>query len=85
MNKLISLEEAVNLVRDGDTLMVGGFLAVGTPERLIDALIARGVKDLTLICNDTGFVDRGVGKMVVAKMFRKILASHVGTNRETGR
>ena len=77
MNKLISLEEAVNLVRDGDTLMVGGFLAVGTPERLIDALIARGVKDLTLICNDTGFVDRGVGKMVVAKMFRKILASHV--------
>ena len=73
MNKLISLEEAVNLVRDGDTLMVGGFLAVGTPERLIDALIARGVKDLTLICNDTGFVDRGVGKMVVAKMFRKIL------------
>ena len=85
MSKLISLEEAVNLVRDGDTLMVGGFLAVGTPERLIDALIARGVKDLTLICNDTGFVDRGVGKMVVAKMFRKILASHVGTNRETGR
>lgn len=44
MNKLISLEEAVNLVRDGDTLMVGGFLAVGTPERLIDALIARGLR-----------------------------------------
>lgn len=85
MSKLISLEDAVNLVRDGDTVIVGGFLAVGTPERLIDALIAKGVKDLTLICNDTGFVDRGVGKMVVAKMFRKILASHVGTNRETGR
>lgn len=71
MSKLISLEDAVNLVRDGDTIMVGGFLAVGTPERLIDALIAKGVKDLTLICNDTGFVDRGVGKMVVAKMFTK--------------
>lgn len=85
MSKLISLEDAVNLVRDGDTIMVGGFLAVGTPERLIDALIAKGIKDLTLICNDTGFVDRGVGKMVVAKMFRKIMASHVGTNRETGR
>jgi acetate CoA/acetoacetate CoA-transferase alpha subunit len=65
--------------------MIGGFLAVGTPERLIDALIAKGVKDLTLICNDTGFVDRGVGKMVVAKMFKKIYASHVGTNKETGR
>lgn len=85
MDKLISLEDAVNLVRDGDTVMVGGFLAVGTPERLIDALIAKGVKDLTLICNDTGFVDRGVGKMVVNKMFRKIYASHVGTNKETGR
>lgn len=85
MDKLISMHDAVNLVRDGDTIMVGGFLAVGTPERLIDALIEKGVKDLTLICNDTGFVDRGVGKMVVAKMFKKIYASHVGTNKETGR
>jgi len=85
MSKLISLEDAVNIVRDGDTIMVGGFLGVGTPERLIDALIAKGVKDLTLICNDTAFVDRGVGKMVVARMFRKIMASHIGTNRETGR
>lgn len=85
MNKLISMEEAVNLVRDGDTVMVGGFLGVGTPERLIDALIEKGVKDLTLICNDTAFVDRGVGKMVVAKMFKKIMTSHIGTNKETGR
>jgi len=43
------------------------------------------MKDLTLICNDTGFIDRGVGKMVVAKMFKKILTSHIGTNKETGR
>jgi acetate CoA/acetoacetate CoA-transferase alpha subunit len=85
MNKLISLEDAVNLVRDGDTIMIGGFLSVGTPDRLIDALIAKGMKDLTLICNDTGFIDRGVGKMVVAKMFKKILTSHIGTNKETGR
>lgn len=85
MNKLISLEDAVSLVRDGDTVMIGGFLAVGTPDRLIDALIAKGIKDLTLICNDTGFIDRGVGKMVVARTFKKILASHIGTNKETGR
>lgn len=85
MSKLISLEEAVNLVQDGDTVMIGGFLSVGTPDRLIDALIAKGTKNLTLICNDTGFIDRGVGKMVVAKMFRKILTSHIGTNKETGR
>jgi len=85
MSKLISLKDAVDLVRDGDTIMVGGFLAVGTPERLIDALVEKGVKNLTLICNDTGFIDRGVGKMVVAKMFKKIMTSHIGTNRESGR
>jgi len=85
MNKLITYEEAANLVRNGDTIMVGGFLAVGTSEKLIDALIAKGLQELTLICKDTGFVDRGVGKMVVAKMFAKIMASHIGTNRETGR
>jgi len=65
--------------------MVGGFLANGSPETLIDALVAKGVKDLTLICNDSGFPGRGVGKMVVKKQFKKIIASHVGTNPETGR
>ena len=85
MSKLISIQEAVAMIKDGDVLMVGGFLANGTPEKLIDALVESGVKDLTLICNDTGFVDKGVGKMVVAKQFKKIIASHVGTNKETGR
>jgi acetate CoA/acetoacetate CoA-transferase alpha subunit len=85
MGKLISIKEAVSKIKDGDILMVGGFLANGTPERLIDALVESGVKDLTLICNDTGFVDKGVGKMVVTKQFKKIIASHVGTNKETGR
>lgn len=85
MNKLISVKEAVSKVKDGDIIMVGGFLANGTPETLIDALIESGVKNLTLICNDTGFIDKGVGKMVVTKQFKKIIASHVGTNKETGR
>ena len=85
MDKLISIKEAVAKIKDGDVIMVGGFLANGTPERLIDAIVESGVKDLTLICNDTGFVDKGVGKMVVAKQFKKIIASHVGTNKETGR
>jgi len=85
MNKIISVEEAVAMIKDGDTVMVGGFLGVGTPEKLIDALVARGTRNLTLICNDTAFIDRGVGKMVVAKLFKKIIASHIGTNKETGR
>ncbi|QSX05239.1 CoA transferase subunit A [Sedimentibacter sp. zth1] len=83
MNKIISIKEAVDKIQDGMTIMVGGFLANGTPERLIDALVEKGVKDLTLICNDTGYPDRGVGKMVVAKQFKKMIASHVGTNPET--
>ena len=83
MNKVISINEAVDKVKDGMTVMVGGFLGNGTPEAIIDALVAKGVKNLTLICNDTGFPDKGVGKMVVAKQFKKIIASHVGTNPET--
>lgn len=85
MNKIISLEEAVSKVKDGDVIMVGGFLGVGCPERIIDALVKTGVKDLTLICNDSGFVDKGPGKLVVSKQFKKVIASHIGTNKETGR
>lgn len=83
MNKVISISEAVDKVKDGMTIMVGGFLANGTPERLVDALVKKGVKNLTLICNDTGFPDKGVGKMVVAKQFKRIIVSHIGTNPET--
>lgn len=85
MNKRISMEEAVNLIKDGDTIMVGGFMTNGSPERLIDALVAKGVKHLTLICNDAGFPDKGVGKMVAQHQFRKIIASHIGLNKEAGR
>ena len=83
INKIISVKEAAEKVQDGMTIMVGGFLANGTPENLVDALVERNVKNLTLICNDTGFPDKGVGKMVVNKQFKTIIASHVGTNPET--
>lgn len=83
INKIISVKEAAEKVQDGMTIMVGGFLANGTPEKLIDALVKINVKNLTLICNDTGFPDKGIGKMVVNKQFKKIIASHVGTNPET--
>ncbi|HPX00325.1 MAG TPA: CoA transferase subunit A [Sedimentibacter sp.] len=83
VNKLISVKEAADLVKEGMTVMVGGFLANGSPENIIDALVEKNVKNLTLICNDTGFPDKGVGKMVVNKQFKKMIASHVGTNPET--
>lgn len=85
MNKIISLDQAVNLIKEGDTVMVGGFMANGTPERIVDALVAKGIKNLTLICNDAGLPNKGVGKMVMTKQFSKIIASHIGLNREVGR
>lgn len=84
-NKLVSMEEAVSHVKDGMTVFIGGFLGVGTPEKIIDALIAKGVKDLTVIGNDTGFPDRGIGRLVINNQVKKVIASHIGTNPETGR
>jgi acetate CoA/acetoacetate CoA-transferase alpha subunit len=85
MQKLITLDEAVDQVKDGMTIMVGGFLGCGSPHKIIDKLVEKGVKDLTLICNDSGFPEVGVGKLVVNKQIKKLIASHVGTNPETGR
>ncbi|MGZ3607659.1 MAG: 3-oxoacid CoA-transferase subunit A, partial [Syntrophales bacterium] len=85
MEKIISMEKATELVKDGMTVMVGGFLANGNPLGLIDALVKKGVRDLTLICNDTATPELGVGKFVVNKQLKKAIVSHIGTNPETGR
>ena len=85
MNKVTTIEHATNLIQDGAVVMIGGFLGGGIPHQLINALVKKNVKNLTLICNDTGFPDVGVGQMVCNKQFRKIYASHIGTNKETGR
>ena len=84
-SKIITVAEAAQKVTDGMTVMVGGFLAVGSPESIIDELVKNGVKDLTIINNDTGWVDRGVGKLVVHHQVKKAIVSHVGTNPETGK
>lgn len=85
MDKVVSIEQALSSIKDETTMMVGGFMASGSPETLIDYLCQTEVKNLTLICNDTGLIDQGVGKMVMLKKFRKIIASHIGLNKETGR
>lgn len=85
MNKQISIEEAVEKIEDGMSIMVGGFLTVGSPNKLIDALVEKNVKDLTLIANDTSFIEKGVGKLVVNKQVKKVIVTHIGTNKETGR
>lgn len=85
MDKVITIQQAVASVRDGMTLMIGGFMTAGTPETLMDALVATGAKELTVICNDTGFPGKGIGKLIVNKRIKKLLASHIGTNPDTGR
>ncbi len=85
MRKVTTLEEAVTRVQDGMTVMVGGFLGVGTPHGLTEAIAAKGIQDLTLICNDTARPDLGVGKWVVNRQVKRAIVSHVGTNPETGR
>lgn len=85
MSKIITIEQAMQKIEDGMTLMIGGFLAVGTPEGFVDALIAQGTKQLTVIANDTAFPDKGIGKLVVDGLLKKVIVSHIGTNPETGR
>ncbi len=84
MNKIIDIDQAIDQIKDGMTIMIGGFLNGGTPHKLVDKLVEKNVKDLTLISNDSGFVDSGVGKLVVNHQIKKLIASHIGTNKETG-
>ncbi|MGE5542325.1 MAG: acetate CoA-transferase subunit alpha [Bacillota bacterium] len=85
MDKLRTIDQAVAGIRDGMTVMIGGFLGCGTPEKIVDRLVAKGVKDLTLIANDTAMPEKGIGKMIVNRQFKKIMVSHIGTNPITGK
>lgn len=81
--KTLSLEQAVGLIPDGASLMIGGFMGVGTPERVIDELVRQGKRDLTVIANDTARPDVGIGKLVSARALRRCVVSHIGLNPET--
>lgn len=83
MNKSLSVNDVVSLVKDGMTLMIGGFLANGTPQTIVDALVESSVKNLTIIANDTAFPEKGLGKLIVNRQVKKVIASHIGTNRAT--
>jgi acetate CoA/acetoacetate CoA-transferase alpha subunit len=79
----VSLDKAVALIPDGATIMVGGFMGVGTPEHLMDELVRQGKRNLTLICNDNAMPGIGVGKLVTAGLVKKTISSHIGLNPET--
>ena len=81
----ISVEKAVAMIPDGASVMIGGFMGVGTPDRIVDELIRQGRRDLTVIANDTAVPGAGIGKLVSAGVVRKVIASHIGSNPETQR
>ena len=85
MDKVIALKAAVDQIGDGAVIMFGGFMCNGSAPKIIDALVEKNVKDITIICNDSGLIDKGVGKLIVNKQCKKIITSHIGLNKETGR
>ncbi len=80
-----SFAEVVEQIEPGMTVMIGGFLAVGTPEKLITGMINKGIDNLTVIANETSYPDRGIGRLVVEKLVDKVIVSHIGTNPVSGK
>ena len=80
MQKIITLEEAISKVKDNMVVMVGGFMAGGSPKQILEALAVSDIKNLTLICNDTAFPDKGVGLLIANRKVKKVITSHIGTN-----
>jgi acetate CoA/acetoacetate CoA-transferase alpha subunit len=81
--RTVTLEQAVAQIPAGASLMIGGFMGVGTPHRIIDELVRQGTGDLTVIANDSAMPGVGIGKLVAANRVRKLIASHIGLNPET--
>ncbi|WP_066256819.1 CoA transferase subunit A [Neobacillus drentensis] len=82
--KITTLAAVMEFFHDGMTLMFGGFGGVGSPPALIDGILEKGVRDLTLIGNDTGFPHIGIGKLVSQQRAVKVIASHIGSNPFAG-
>jgi acetate CoA/acetoacetate CoA-transferase alpha subunit len=83
--RTISVEKSVEMIPNGASLMIGGFMAVGTPECVVDEIVRQNKRDLTVIANDTSARGKGIGKLVDAKLLRKAIVSHIGLNPETQR
>jgi acetate CoA/acetoacetate CoA-transferase alpha subunit len=81
----VSVENAVAIIPDGASLMIGGFMGVGSPERVIDEIIRQGKRKLTVIANDTARPGHGIGKLIDARLVDRLIVSHIGLYPETQR
>lgn len=84
-SKKIIAEQFRHLLRDDMTIMFGGFMGVGTPMKLVDEIIHSGVRNITIIGNDTAFSGTGIGALICSGQVKKVIASHIGTNPDTGK
>ena len=78
--RAVSVEEAVAMIPPGASIMVGGFMGVGTPERLLDEVVRQRKTDLSVICNDAAVPGKGVGKLFDATLVSRLTATHIGLN-----
>lgn len=85
IDKAINCKDAVEMIPDGASLMIGGFMSVGSPHRIIGELVRQGRKDLTVIANDTGTPGTGIARLIEAKLIKRLIATHIGLNPETQR
>ena len=83
MKRAVKATEAAEMIPDGAVLLIGGFMGVGSPHRLIDAMVARGTKNLTVVANDTAMPGNAIGKLVTAGAVSRAIVSHIGLNPET--
>jgi len=81
----VSVERAVGMIPDGASLMIGGFMGVGTPHLVVDELVRQRKRDLTVIANDNAMPGQGIGKLISAGVVTTTIASHIGLNPETQR
>lgn len=84
LSKHVTPEEALDSVKDGTRLMYGGFGGIGSPALLIDTILIKGVRDLTLIGNDAGYPDRGIGRLISHGRVKRLFTTHIGSNPDAG-
>lgn len=85
MRKTVQADQAIAKIPSGASLMIGGFMGVGSPIRLIDELVRQEIGNLTVIANDTARPGVGIGKLISARLVDRVITSHIGTNPETQR
>ncbi|MCL2406443.1 MAG: 3-oxoacid CoA-transferase subunit A [Defluviitaleaceae bacterium] len=84
MNKVITVDRVMGFIKSGMSVMIGGFGRVGRPDMLINAILEADIRDLTLITVDSGWEDASVGRLVAERRVKRLISSHIGTNKKSG-